>query len=139
MDVHVGVELRATLLRPRSTSPGHRPAQFASRCDSIRLDAPSCMAIRFEERDGRVRIPVRAQPRASRSEIVGEYDGALKVRVAAPPVEGEANRELVRFLARTIGVPQSSLEILSGSSGKSKIVEVAGVALVDVRRALGLE
>ena len=95
------------------------------------------MAINFEEHDGKVRIPVRAQPRASRSEIVGEHDGALKVRVAAPPVEGEANRELIRFLARTIGVPQSSLVIRSGASGRSKIVEVDGVALADVRRALG--
>jgi uncharacterized protein (TIGR00251 family) len=95
------------------------------------------MAIRFEEHAGKVRIPVRAQPRASRSEIVGEYDGALKIRIAAPPVEGEANRELIRFLARTIGVPQSSVEITSGASGKTKIVQVDGVALADVRRALG--
>jgi hypothetical protein len=95
------------------------------------------MPIRFEERDGKVRIPVRAQPRASRSEIIGEHDGAVKIRIAAPPVDGAANHELIRFLARTLGVPQSSLEITSGSSGKTKLVEVSGVTLADVRRALG--
>jgi uncharacterized protein YggU (UPF0235/DUF167 family) len=55
------------------------------------------MSVRIEQREGFVRIPVHAQPRASRSEVVGEHDGALKVRLAAPPVDGEANRELVRL------------------------------------------
>jgi uncharacterized protein (TIGR00251 family) len=95
------------------------------------------MPIHIDEHDGKVRIPVRVQPRASRSEVVGEHAGALKIRIAAPPVEGEANRELIRFIARTIGVPQSAVEITSGASGKTKVVEVTGASLEDVRRALG--
>ncbi len=94
------------------------------------------MAIRFEQRGDAVRIPVRAQPRASRSELAGEYDGALKVRLAAPPVEGAANEELVRFLARLLGVPKSAVRVVSGDTGRNKIVEVDGVALDDVARAL---
>lgn len=94
------------------------------------------MAIRFEQRGDAVRIPVRAQPRASRSELAGEYDGALKVRLAAPPVEGAANEELVRFLARLLGVPKSAVRVVSGDTGRNKMVEVDGVALDDVARAL---
>ncbi|HEX6939840.1 MAG TPA: DUF167 domain-containing protein [Longimicrobiales bacterium] len=95
------------------------------------------MAIEFERKGDAVRIRVRAQPRASRSELAGEYDGALKVRLAAPPVEGEANEELVRFLAKLLGVPKSAVRLVSGESGRNKVVEVRGVALDDVARALG--
>ncbi len=96
------------------------------------------MSIRIEARAGAVRIAVRAQPRASRSEVVGEHDGALKVRLAAPPVEGEANRELVRFLGKLLGVAPSRVSVVSGQSGRNKVVEVEGVAPADVERALGL-
>lgn len=95
------------------------------------------MAIRYEQRGDAVRIPVRAQPRASRSELAGEYDGALKVRLAAPPVEGAANEELVRLLARLLGVPKSAVRVVSGESGRNKMVEVEGVAVDDVARVLG--
>jgi uncharacterized protein (TIGR00251 family) len=95
------------------------------------------MAIRYEQRGDAVRIPVRAQPRASRSELAGEYEGALKVRLAAPPVEGAANEELVRFLARILGVPKSAVRVVSGESGRNKMVEVEGVAVDDVARVLG--
>ena len=69
---------------------------------------------------------VRIVPRASRSEIAGEYDGALRVRIAAPPVDGAANRELVRYLAKTFKLPQNAVEILSGANSKSKVVRVRG-------------
>lgn len=96
------------------------------------------MAIRIETRAEAVRLSVRVQPRASRSELVGEHDGALKIRLAAPPVEGEANRELVRFLARLLHVAPSRVRVVSGDSGRSKVVEVEGVSVEDVERALGL-
>ena len=95
------------------------------------------MPIRIQQHGDAVRLSVRVQPRASRSEVVGEHDGALKVRLAAPPVEGEANRELVRFLGRLLGVPPSRLTVVSGATGKSKVVQIAGVAVADVERVLG--
>ena len=98
----------------------------------------STMALRLEDRGGAVRIPVRAQPRASRSELAGEYDGALRVRLAAPPVDGEANAELIRFLAKTLGVARSAGRLVSGESGRNKVVEVEGVDLATVERALGV-
>lgn len=67
-----------------------------------------------------------AAPRASRSEIVGEHDGALKVRIAAPPVEGAANRELQRLLAKTFKLPQNAVEIIAGTNSKRKVVRIHG-------------
>ena len=67
---------------------------------------------------------VRVVPRASRNEIVGLHGGALKVRVAAPPVEGAANDELVKFLAKQLGVPRSAVMLVSGTSSRNKTIRV---------------
>ena len=64
--------------------------------------------------------------RASRSEIVGEHDGALKVRIAAKPIEGAANRELQRLLAKNFKLPQNAVEIIAGTNSKRKIVRIDG-------------
>jgi uncharacterized protein len=74
---------------------------------------------------------VRVVPRASRSEIVGEHDGALRVRISAPPVDGAANEELIRVLARAFGVSRGAVEIAVGHSSKSKQVIIRnGVASI---------
>jgi uncharacterized protein (TIGR00251 family) len=83
-----------------------------------------------------MQFAVVVQPRASRTEIVGEHGGALKLRVAAPPVDGAANEELIRFLARSLSVPQSAVRVLRGSTGRRKVVEVAGISAADVRALL---
>ncbi len=90
--------------------------------------------IQFKEDACGVTFAVRIVPRASRSEIAGEHDGALRIRVAAPPVEGAANRELVRLLARQFKVAQSSIEIISGIASKNKIVRIAGVRIDQLSR-----
>lgn len=77
--------------------------------------------------DAPVVFPVRVLPAASRSEIVGSEGGVLKVRVAAPPIKDKANRALVRLLAKTLGVNNSQVEILSGHKSRRKIVRVYGV------------
>lgn len=82
--------------------------------------------IQFTEKDGSVTFTVRVVPRASKSEIVGEHDGALKVRIASPPVDGAANDELVKLLAKSFGVSRSAVEIVSGHSAKLKQVKIAG-------------
>ena len=82
--------------------------------------------LRCTETDGAITFAVRVVPRASRSEVAGEHDGALRVRVAAPPVEGAANVELARTLARALGVPVRAVEIKSGHASKTKLVRVAG-------------
>lgn len=91
--------------------------------------------LRYTETNGAISFAVRVVPRASRSEIVGEHDGALRVRVTAPPVEGAANEELVRTLARAFGVAVRAVEITSGHASKSKVVRVVGA---DRERLLSL-
>jgi len=83
-----------------------------------------------------VTLLVAASPRASRTEIAGVAEGRLRVRVAAPPVEGAANEELVRFLARALGVPKSAVGVTSGTAGRRKTVLVRGVAPAAVRGLL---
>ena len=84
------------------------------------------------------RVTVQVVPRASRTEIVGAYgDDALRLRLAAPPVDGKANRELLRFLAEALGVPARSIELVSGQTGRRKVVRVAGLAPAAVRARLG--
>jgi uncharacterized protein (TIGR00251 family) len=83
--------------------------------------------IQFSE-DGRgITFTVRIVPRASTSKIVGDHEGALRIRIAAPPVEGAANRELIRLLAKSLKVPQNAVEIIAGASSKSKIIRLKGV------------
>lgn len=84
--------------------------------------------INYSEKDGYLTFGVRVVPRASHSEIVGEHSGALRVRVAAPPVDGAANEELIRLLSRTLGVSRSAIEIRSGLTAKLKVVRVTGLA-----------
>jgi uncharacterized protein (TIGR00251 family) len=88
------------------------------------------------EANGAVRVSIFVQPRASRTEVVGEHGDAIKLRVAAPPVEGEANREVVRFLSKLLGIPLRSVELLSGETGRRKVVEVRGVTAEFVRSKL---
>lgn len=74
-----------------------------------------------------VTISVKVQPRASRSEITGELDGVIKIRLAAPPVDGAANEELIRFLADLLDISKRQVTIKSGLTSKNKIVHVEGV------------
>lgn len=64
------------------------------------------------------------QPRASKTEVVGAHDGAIKIRISAPPVDGAANSELVAFLAKQFGVSKSAVHIDSGASGRRKTVRI---------------
>ncbi|MAR90785.1 MAG: YggU family protein [Pseudomonadales bacterium] len=66
----------------------------------------------------------RLQPRASRNEIVGEHGAELKIRITAPPVEGQANARLTAFLATEFGVPKSGVLLESGATGRSKRVRI---------------
>lgn len=73
-------------------------------------------------------LKVRVVPRASRSEVVGDYDGGIKVRLAAPPVGGKANEELIRLLSKVFSVSRSNIAIVSGRSSKIKFVRIAGLS-----------
>jgi uncharacterized protein (TIGR00251 family) len=87
---------------------------------------------------GATDIAVRAQPRASRTEIVGRQGDRLKVRLAAPPVDGAANKELEKLVAKVLGVPRSSVEVVRGASGRDKTIRVHGMDAAEIRIRLDL-
>ena len=91
----------------------------------------------LNEKDGAVTIKVKVQPRAPRTEIVGEHAGALKLRVAAPPVDGKANEECRRYLAKLLKVGATSVEIISGDSSRDKVIRVSNISALRVIEALG--
>jgi uncharacterized protein (TIGR00251 family) len=76
---------------------------------------------------GRLKIEVRVTPRASRDQIVGWRQGALVVKVTAPPVDDAANKALIKLLAKRAGVPRSRVRIASGGRGRRKLVEIEGL------------
>jgi uncharacterized protein (TIGR00251 family) len=91
----------------------------------------------WTEAPGGVRINVYVQPRASRTEAVGFHGEALKVRVAAPPVDGAANEAIIRFFADRLGVPRQQVRLKSGATGRRKVVEIDGIGLKDLEKAFG--
>jgi uncharacterized protein len=85
-----------------------------------------------------VRLRIKAVPRASRSEVAGIHGNEVRIRLAAPPVDGAANEELIRFLADTLSVRRTAIRLVSGQTSRSKVITIAGVALEQVRTSLGL-
>jgi uncharacterized protein (TIGR00251 family) len=91
------------------------------------------------EDEGGVTIAVQVVPRARRSEVAGPQGDRLKVRVAAPPVEGAANEALLAFLAQALGLRKRDLELVAGERGRRKLVRIRGLdaAAVAARLAPG--
>lgn len=83
-------------------------------------------------------LRLRVVPRASRTEIAGIQGGMARMRLAAAPVDGAANEVLIRFLAERIAVPRSAVRVVSGQRSRSKVVEISGATLEQVRLGLGL-
>jgi uncharacterized protein (TIGR00251 family) len=83
--------------------------------------------INYTEKDGAIIFSVRVAPRASKSEIVGAHDGALKLRIASPPVDGAANAELVKLLSKAFGVSKSEVEIIGGQASKMKQIKISNL------------
>ena len=81
-------------------------------------------------------LTLAIQPKASRTEVVGEHGDALKIRIAAPPVDGAANDTLLEFLAKTLRVSRRDICLVRGAAGRRKIVEIVGVDPVAVARVL---
>jgi uncharacterized protein (TIGR00251 family) len=93
--------------------------------------------LQITEKDGAVSFSVRVQPRASRNEIVGEHQNALKVRLAAPPVDDRANEALRKLLASRLKVPLTAVRIASGERSRTKRIEIFGVTAVMIRALAG--
>lgn len=93
--------------------------------------------IEITERDGAVTFVVRVTPRASRDAVEGEYQGTLKVRLTAPPVEDRANEALRRLLAESLKVSVSAVRIVAGEKSRTKRVTVAGATRAQILALAG--
>jgi uncharacterized protein (TIGR00251 family) len=82
------------------------------------------------------RITVRVQPNASRNEVVAITGDILKIKIAAPPVEGKANRRLIEFLSERLNVSKSRLSVLKGENGRNKVIAIEGLDRAEVLRRL---
>lgn len=87
-------------------------------------------------KDGSLLLRVHIQPKASRTKIMGLYDGALKITVCAPPVDGRANREIVQFLAKKLKISKSDVRVKSGLQSRRKSLELKNIRESEVRRLL---
>jgi hypothetical protein len=76
--------------------------------------------------DGRITLTLHIQPGAKKTEFAGLHGDALKIRLAAPPVDGKANEALIRFIADTLKLPKSAINLKSGQTSRRKVLEVSG-------------
>jgi uncharacterized protein (TIGR00251 family) len=97
--------------------------------------SPDPLDVRDSE--GGASLRVRVQPRASRNAIAGTREGALLVRLTAPPVEGAANAALVKLIAKALGLPPSALSVARGARGRDKLLHVTGLSAPRVAVILG--
>lgn len=86
------------------------------------------MKIQITPVEGGIRLGVKVQPRSSRNQVIGEQDGCLKVKLTAPPVEGEANQALINFLARLLAIPKKNIKLLKGETSRHKLIEISGLS-----------
>lgn len=89
-----------------------------------------------ENGSGGCLISCLATPRASRNALCAWHDGRLKVALAAPPVDGEANKTLVKFMAEVLNVPKSTVSVYSGATGRRKVVAVSSMSAAEVAAIL---
>ena len=87
-------------------------------------------------KEERTRIVVRVQPNASQNEVLGFKNGVLYLRIAAPPVKGKANQELIKFLGSILGVSRSNLTIAKGVTNNRKVISIDGLTQNQVTEQL---
>ncbi|OGV95943.1 MAG: YggU family protein [Nitrospinae bacterium RIFCSPLOWO2_02_FULL_39_110] len=81
----------------------------------------------IKEDKGNIFVNVKVQPRASKNEVCGIYGDRIKIKLTAPPVEGEANEKLREFLAEKLEINRGCIEIITGHRGKNKLIKVVGI------------
>ncbi|AGH94745.1 DUF167 domain-containing protein [Pseudobdellovibrio exovorus] len=78
-----------------------------------------------------MKLKVLIQPNAKKSEAIGLHDGAVKIKIKAPPVDGAANEALIAFISKTLSIPKKNVTILHGHTGRNKLLEIDYDANVD--------
>jgi len=105
-------------MSPNSSASG-------SRTDALPLTLP-CLS---SQGGSEITLTLYVQPRASRARITGLHDGSLRLALTAPPVEGQANRQVINFLAKLFRIPKSAITIIAGEQGRTKRLRVTGISL----------
>ncbi|MEK2689796.1 DUF167 domain-containing protein [Bdellovibrio sp. GT3] len=88
----------------------------------------------IEEIKGGVRLHLFIQPKSSKNQVVGNHNGELKIKVSAPPVDGEANAELINYLAKLFKVAKRNISLVKGETGRHKVVEITGISKDDAEK-----
>lgn len=92
---------------------------------------------KFSDGQKGVALPVRVTPRASRNEVVEVLsDQTVKIRLKAPPVEGKANKELIKFLSKVLGIPKTKMKIVAGETGRDKLVSIEDLGAEEVHQLI---
>ena len=92
---------------------------------------------KFHNGQGGAALAIRVTPRARRNEVAEVMeDGTIRIRLTAPPVEGKANRELIKFLSKILDVPSSYISIVAGETGRDKLVSVLNIPPAEVQRRI---
>jgi uncharacterized protein (TIGR00251 family) len=91
----------------------------------------------FQQTEEGVIVSLYVQANAAKSEIVGEYNSALKIKIKAPPVDGKANEEIIRFLSKKLKIQQNKFEFLKGDKSKNKRILIHGLSLAIAKELLG--
>ena len=94
------------------------------------------MALDLRDNASGLTLRVRVRPRAAKDGLAGEREGALVVRLAAPPVEGAANEALARFLGKALGIAPSAVRVVRGAAARDKVVSVTGLDAATARERL---
>ena len=87
--------------------------------------------------DGRVTLTLHIQPGAKKTEFAGQHGDALKIRLAAPPVDGKANEALIKFVAETLNLPKSAVNLKSGQTSRRKVLELQGALVSSIESLIG--
>ena len=90
-------------------------------------------------RPNQTNITVQVQPNARRNEVLGFEDGVLKVKIAAPPVKGRANRELIHFLSQLLNVSRGSITLEKGATSRRKVIGISGLSQAEVAKRLAAQ
>jgi hypothetical protein len=86
----------------------------------------------FKQTDEGVEISLYIQPGASKTEIIGEHNGCLKIKIKAPPVDGKANAEVIEFLSDKLGIPKRQIEFLTGDKSREKKIRIKGLSIQQI-------
>jgi uncharacterized protein len=90
----------------------------------------------IREKPTGLEVPLHVQVRARRDEIAGLHNGALKLRISAPPVDDAANRAIIAFFASLLAIPKSKLKIVAGQKSRDKVLRIEGITLDELRSCL---